>query len=201
MARTRTDDGDEKELTVDDKFELLIAALTQRKDGGLSKDDLREILAETQKTAANAMQKALKPENETHPHISVFSYPEGDIAHPKGDLPFQFFYNAYPCHKFPETEHWREWELMKQVKPGEFTVVRKDGSVMGVSVKGEYDANQTLTKVSVEFPVSREEKWLVPPKSVVLYQLVYPDNPRKRFLEAMHEHLNLIMGDPVGATA
>jgi hypothetical protein len=148
---------------------------------------------------AKGVQKAMKPENEFHPGKSAFSYPEGDVARPKGDLPFQFLYNGYPCHMFPETEHWREWELMKEVKPGEYTVVRKDGSIMAVTVKGETDANMKLTKISVEFPVSREEKWLVPPKSVVLYQLVYPDNPRKRFMEAMHEHLQMVFDEGVTA--
>jgi hypothetical protein len=187
------------ELTVDDKFELLIQALTSRQDGSISKDDLREILVETQKSSATAMQKAMKPENDTHPGISAFSYPEGDAAKPKPTLPFQFFYNAYPCHKFPETEHWRELELMAQVQPGEYTVIRKDGSKMAVTVKGERDADNKLTAIKVEFPISRDEKALVPPKSVVLYQLVHPDNPRKRFLEAMHEHLNLMMSEPVTA--
>jgi hypothetical protein len=184
-----------RELTSDDKFDLLISALTQKQAGGITKEDLASILEANSKT----MQKALKPENDTHPGKSVFSHPEGDIAKPKGDLPFQFFYNGYPCHMFPETETWREWELMKQVVPGEFTVMRKDGTVMKVVVTGERDALGKTTKLDVQFPVSREEKWLVPPKSVVLYQLIYPDNPRKRFMEAMQEHLQLIFGEGVTA--
>jgi hypothetical protein len=184
----------DRELTTDEKFEMLIAALTQRTDG-ITKDDLKEILDANSK----GIQKALKPENEFHPGISAFSYPEGDVKHPKPDLPFQFWYNGYPCHMFKETEHWREWELMAQVKPGEYTVVRKDGSVMQVTVKGETDANLKLTKISVEFPVSREEKWLVPPKTVVLYQLVYADHPRQRFVEAMNEWMQTEFHDGVPA--
>jgi hypothetical protein len=154
---------------------------------------------DAQTAAAKTMQKAMKPENESHPHISAFSYPEGDIAHPKATLPCEFWYNGYPCHMFPETEHWREMELMAQVTPGVFTVLRKDGTLMEVTVKGERDASQKLTKLSVEFPVTREEKWLIPPKTVLLYQLVHSDNPRKRFLEAMHEHLTVMMGAEVSA--
>lgn len=175
-------------------------------DEGYSPEDVMALAAlqaasaksatiDAQTAVAKTMQKAMKPENQTHPHISAFSYPEGDIAKKKATLPFEFFYNGYPCHMFPETEHWREMELMAQVTPGEFTVVRKDGTLMAVTVKGERDANHTLTKVSVEFPVTREEKWLVPPKTVLLYQLVHSDHPRKRFLEAMQEHLILMMGD------
>lgn len=180
----------EKELTTDDKFELLIAALTASKAEGITKEDLQQILEANSK----GIQKAMKPENEFHPGKSVFSYPEGDIARPKGDLPFAFFYNGYPSHMFPETETAREWELMKQVTPGEYTVVCKDGSLMAVTVKGETDASLKLTKLDVHFAVTRETKSIVPPKSVVLYQLVYPDNPRQRFLEAMTEYLTAQMG-------
>src|SRR5688572_1409437 len=101
----KTDDADK--LTTDDKFELLIQALMTRKDDGLDKDALREILAEN--TAAT--QKALKPENTNHPAISAFSYPEGDRQKPKAPLPYQLFWNNYPAYKFSETEAWYEWEL------------------------------------------------------------------------------------------
>ena len=189
MAR-RDDDGLD-----DDKFTRLLEVLVQQKTQPLDIEALKVLLLETNRTA----RQEAKPENENHPGKSCFNYPEGEVAHPKGDLPFQFFYNAYPCHKFPETEHWREWELMKLVTPGEYTVMRKDGSIMTVEVKGERDANQKLTRIDVSFPVSREEKWLVPPKTVVLYQLVYPDNPRKRFMEAMQEWLQIVFSDEVPA--
>lgn len=42
---------------------------------GVSAGDLRELL--------QAQRKAMKPENEQHPGISAFSYPEGDQARPK----------------------------------------------------------------------------------------------------------------------
>jgi hypothetical protein len=172
------------EMTADEKFQMLIAALVERKDQGISPDTIEKLLA----GQATAMQKAMKPENTNHPGFSAFR-PKGG---PDPVLPCQFFYNNYPASKFPETLHDRELELMARVVPGEFTVIRKDGSLMIVTVKGERDANQTLTKISVEFPISREDKWLVPPMTVVLYQLVYPDNPRVRFVEAMQEHFALI---------
>jgi hypothetical protein len=174
-------------MTVDDKFEMLIAALTQRQDGGISKDDLKQILQDTQTNTAKAMQKAMKPENAQHPGISVFSHPAGDQAMPKPPLPYaQLFWNHYPIHKFPETETWAEWDLLRQLQPGEFTVVRKDRSLMTVTVKGERDAAGNLQKVEVEFPVTREEKWLVPPKFVLAYQLVHAGTaePRKLFKDA-----------------
>lgn len=46
--------------------------------GGISKDDLKDLM--------NAQRKALRPENEQHPGISVYSYPEGELARPKPPL-------------------------------------------------------------------------------------------------------------------
>ena len=195
----RKDETDEKPaLSVDDKFELLIAALASKPQSGLTKEDLREILAGTAEYSADAMKKSLKPENEAHPGKSCFSYEEGDVARPRPELPYEFFYNAYPVHKFPETEHWRELELMTQVQPGTYTVIRRDGTPMPVEVKGERNVDGKITKIAVEFAVSRGEKSLVPPKSVVLYQLIHNENPRKAFVEAMTEYFQVVMGaEPV----
>lgn len=46
--------------------------------GGISASDLRDLM--------QAQRKAMRPENERHPGISAFSYPEGDLARPKPDL-------------------------------------------------------------------------------------------------------------------
>ena len=76
----RKDETESPTLSVDDKFELLINALTARAGGGITKDDLQEILAGTAQYSAEAMKRSLKPENEAHPGISCFSFPEGDVA-------------------------------------------------------------------------------------------------------------------------
>jgi hypothetical protein len=179
-----------------DQFERLIAALTAQAQTQqpLDKAALKEILTETAQLSASSMQKAMKPENDTHPGISALSYPEGDVARPRPTLPFECFYNRYPVHKFPETQHWRELELLAEVKPGKYTVIRRDNTPMPVEVLGTKDANGNLTKIEIEFAVSREEKALVPPMAVLLYQIVHPDNPRKRFLEAMQEYYQILAG-------
>lgn len=46
--------------------------------GGISAADLKELI--------HAQRKAMKPENEQHPGISVYSYPEGEQARPKPAL-------------------------------------------------------------------------------------------------------------------
>jgi hypothetical protein len=53
---------------------------------------LKEIMMESQKAAAEATHKAMRPENAVHPHISVYSYPEGDIERPKPKLTRDTFF-------------------------------------------------------------------------------------------------------------
>lgn len=188
----------------EDQFAQLLQVLAAGRDrgNGLDTETLKTALEGAALLSAQTMRKAMRPENETHPGVSVFSYPEGDVARPKKIPPFAFFYNGYPCSKFMETEHWREVELMNDVQPGEFTVIRMDGSKMTVSVTAERDADGQITKMHVLFPVSREEKSLVPPKATVLYQLVHAGTkaPKVLFVEGLNEWLQLTLGasDAVG---
>lgn len=188
----------------DEQFAQLLGAITanqQANGGGLDPAMLREAMTGAAIAAASHTVKVQNPSNSTHPGISAFSYPEGERARPKPVPSFAFLYNGYPCTKFLETEHWRECELMCDVVPGEYAVIRTDGTKMAVTVKGERDADGKLTKIDVQFPVSREERVLVPPKAVVLYQIVHSGerSPRQLFVEAMNAWLQITLGDPVAA--
>jgi hypothetical protein len=179
------------ELTTDDKFAMLIQALTQRQEQGISAETLKELLA----GQAENMRAAEERENKRPPLHSSLAYPEGDRDKPRENiLTKQVFLNGFPLHKFPEASHWWELELAEQVKPGTYRVIRKDGSDMTVEVKGETDPKGVLTKISIEHGISREEKNQIPPVPVLLYQLVYNDAPQKRFVEAMHLYLDLMVG-------
>lgn len=218
MAKTKTDDEiDTTPAYSKEQLRAIVAAgMSVREarlllDDGYTPDDVLEIAqvqaaaatqaaATAQTATAKAMQKAMRPENETHPGISCFSYPEGDRAHPKPPLPFEVYLDTYPASKWPETEHWREWELMAQLQPGEFTIMRKDGIPMRVTVSGERDVNGQLKKVVVDLPKDKDERKQVPPKIVLLSQLVRHTEPaRKVFLEATHEYMQLMFGDAPGA--
>lgn len=154
--------------------------------------------ADAAKVAADHTHKLANPSNKVHPAKSVFSYPEGDVAKPRPVLPFEFMYNGYPFHKFPETQHWRELELAALVQPGDYRVMRKDYTDMKVSVTAERDANEKVTKLEVRFTVSREDRDKVPAQAVVLYQLVHAHAGRsvkRLYLEAMQEWLTITLGD------
>lgn len=181
---------EKKELTADEKFELLLQALTAKQAEGLSKDSLRELLTET----AKVTQKALKPENDAHPQISCFNKPGGYLANPHEKLQCDTFYRGFPVHKAYETHHWREIELLNQVKPGEYTVLRKDLTPMKVRVTGEFDAHGTITKKEISFDVSREERHYIPAMTVLLYQILHSDRPVQQvYLEAMQADLQQLM--------
>lgn len=182
---------------MEEKFLMLLEALTQRKSEGIDAETLKAILAAN----ATGVQKALKPENTDHPGISTMSYPEGDKAKPReGILKVPFFWNNFPVHKAIETHHYRELELAAQVEPGVYTALRKDGSLMTVTVDASKDAAGNISEIRVTYPVSREEKWLIPPMMVLLYQIVYNDgNPQQRFVEAMTEFFKMSMPGAVAA--
>jgi hypothetical protein len=196
LLRDNDNTAQQAVLTDTDKFERLIAALMQQKSAGIDIDALRAVLSENSKAVA----KTMRPENETHPGMSAFSHPEGDIARPRVALPFELLWNNYPVHKFPETQHWRELELMAKLKPGVFKVLMKDGTPMTVTVKADRNAKDEITRIVVEFPVSREDKFRIPPMSALLYQIVTEEGTTQtRFIAAMTEHLNIMLSAAVGA--
>lgn len=75
-----------------DQIKSLSITLGQARSsgGGLSASDLKSILVEV----AAGQRKAMKPENDTHPGISVFSHPEGEVAHPKAKLAREVHFNG-----------------------------------------------------------------------------------------------------------
>lgn len=120
---------------------------------GYSFEDIKEIL-ETQRAArieeragevafqadanAKANKKLTMPENTTHPHVSAFSYPEGDIARPRPVLKCPMYWlNELVEH---DQSTAKELELFNQLQPGRYRCERPDGSPMQVDVIVENDA-------------------------------------------------------------
>lgn len=175
---------EKKELSTDDKFELLIAALANSRSG-ITKEDLAEIMGAN----AQQFQKAMKPENTVNPNVSVM-HPGGG---PFRTLKYEFLYNGFPVHKFPESHHDRELELIDQLQPGEYTVFGKDLSLMKVTVKAkERDAHNTITKMELTFPVTRETKAQVPSMFMLLYQVVHNTNLEESFQKGSQEYLQML---------
>lgn len=179
-----------------EQFAQLLQAIATNKASGLDAESLTAILERTAQSTATAMQKAMKPENADHPGISVFSHPLGDKAQPKPPLPYELFWNGYPVHKFPETETWKEWLAQSNLPgPGNYPVLRLDGSKMVVEVKAEFNADGQMTKALVTHPVTREDKDRIPPKPAIIAQMHAKDDPKGAFIAAMQEHIGGMFGE------
>jgi hypothetical protein len=87
--------ADKKEpAAAESRLETLLAKFLETgMQNQLTPDMLREIVSTVGVQSAQVMHKAVRPENEIHPHISAFSYPEGDIARPKPKLARKTFVN------------------------------------------------------------------------------------------------------------
>ncbi len=90
---------------------------------------------------AQAMKKALRPENEIAPAISVFN-PRGETKYPR-PKPTQIYMMArYPiCDPGNyDTTTWTEIELLNSLRGGAYRVTKSDGMDIEVLVKGETDS-------------------------------------------------------------
>lgn len=91
---------------------------------------------------AKAMKKALHPENETHPAISVYN-PLGERDHPRQKPSHIFIIGPYPiCDPGNyDTTTATEIALLNQLKAGQYPVTKADGSQVRILVKTEGDAS------------------------------------------------------------
>ncbi len=181
-----------------EQFAALLASVRDTAATG-QMDRLEQILLKTAEVSAQTMKRALKPENDHHPGVSVFSYPEGDVAKPRPALAHEVYWNGFPVHQFPETWHWLELELLARIAPGEYFVSKaNDEGAHAVSATGEYDADGKLTKLTILCQCSRDEQRTAPPGAVWLYQMLHKHTPRAQsYIEGMTLFMqHIVMGKP-----
>lgn len=175
---------------------LLMEKLSQPASGGMTTEQLAEILKATGLSTASAMQKALKPENPFHPAVSVYSYPEGDRDRPRPTLRCPMTWVGHPIDSGNEgNEHWFELELLNQVEPGVYNVTRTDGSDTPLTVTGVRDTKGNLEKLDFTFPVKDGGKHNVAPKPVWLLQCL-----GLTYMEAMTKYLQVSIDDTKAKT-
>lgn len=175
-----------------EQFTQLLAAIKQSGNAEQT-SNLETILLKTAEVSAQNMKRALKPENEQHHGKSIYAYPEGDLAKPRPELGFEFYWNGFPVHKFRDIHHWYELELMAQLQPGEYRVsLANNEGTQKVSVKADRDANGKIERMDVKAEgMSRDVARSAPPTAVWLYQMLHADQPlgvtyiegTKRFME------------------
>ncbi len=81
---------------------------------------------------AKATRKAMRPENEHHPGVSVYSRPGGEQVNPKGDLVCKTFWAGTTLS--PDTLTADELDLVNSVPEGKYLCTRSDSSKVKVTV-------------------------------------------------------------------
>lgn len=165
--------------------------------GGLDADTLEKILTRTAEMTAASMQKALKPENTHHPGISFGSYPEGDRLKPRPVLPFELLWKGFPIHREIELSTYWELEQYARLKPGAYTVSRRDGAPLKVTATAQYAPDgETIERLIVDFDCDRDVRPMVAPPYIMAYQMNHPHRDRQEtFVEGMTNLLQIELAD------
>lgn len=104
----------------------VLTLIEQGQKNQMSPETLAGILDKVGVNVAHGMHKAVRPENEIHPHISAFSYPEGDIARPKPDLKRTVYFNFHKEKKEDltpaEIEAYNSINDDCEARGGQFTI-------------------------------------------------------------------------------
>lgn len=134
---------------------------------------------------AQAMKKALRPENEIAPGISVYN-PKGEHKYPRPKPTQIYMYaNVYPIADPGnyDTVTWTELELLNQLKPGDFMVTKADGTSVKATIKTEYDGDGTRPRrTSIFIPMANDEQkegW--PPLVQVLTEILTGETPMQSY--------------------
>lgn len=144
-------------ITAQDFMQVMAQFAEAIKSVGLDKGALSDILKQQGEATAELARKAKWPENATHPHISVFSYPEGDIARPKPKLTrLTYFCGAEEQEDAltpAEIDAYNAITAPREVRGGAWRAVIKRPSAVG----------------------GKEELWIWVPKDTVDQRMVLPN--------------------------
>lgn len=133
---------------------------------------------------ALAMKKALRPENEISPMVSVYN-PKGETAFPRPKPTHIYLMGPYPIAEPGnyDTCTWTEIELLNQLVPGSYTVTKADGQDVKLTVKTEYDASgKKPYRTTLIMPIADDDQkanW--PPLMQVLTQVITGEAPMASF--------------------
>lgn len=195
MSKEREDGAAPVALT-HEQFAELLQMVGQASGSGVTAETLRTILREVSQISATSMRKALKPENPQAPDISVYSYPEGELAKPRPKLRCDITWGGAPLRDLAHTLTAREIDLLNQIEPGVYRVTRTDGQTVELAVTGTRGATGAWETLTAVFPVTRQDKDFIPPLPVWLYQITHADaDPRVSFMEGMQAHLAAALRD------
>jgi hypothetical protein len=96
------------------------------------------------------------PENKQAPGISVYSYPEGELAHPKPPLKCKMYWVGYPLTT--DTLTPTEVDLLNRMTPGEYKVTKTDGLQIPFRVAAKYNDRMELDELAFTFRCTGADK-------------------------------------------
>lgn len=96
------------------------------------------------------------PENKQSPGISVYSYPEGDLARPKPAMKCKMFWVNRELT--PETLTPGEIELLNKLEPGEYRVTKTDGTQIPFKVEAKRNDRLEIEQLAVWFQCKDEHR-------------------------------------------
>jgi hypothetical protein len=175
--KSRLKDTPAESLSITD----LIAALKA------FRGDDDETLKKRAQFEAEAQKRVLRPENERHPGISAFSYPEGELKRPKPELRCKVFWVGIDERVEQNTP--AEVELFNQLiakteregfssmdddkEPcAVYSLLKTDGSPLRVTVKGRSGMGGRLTEMVVAFPCRGDNRHNLPTKVAMLRDML-----------------------------
>jgi len=133
---------------------------------------------------ARAMKKALRPENETAPDVSVYN-PLGERDNPRKKPSHIFMQGPYPVCSPQDysTTTATEIALCEALVPGDYMVTKADGIDVKVSIKVDYESNGTKPyKTTILMPMADDEQknnWV--PLVQLLTQITTGEAPTASF--------------------
>jgi hypothetical protein len=127
---------------------------------------------------ALAMKKQLRPENETHPDVSVYN-PRGERDHPRPRLICEMFLGPYPLEK--DVLSVKEIELLNRLEPGLYDVTKADGMIVPFHVIPRMRVDgRTVERITIAFPCADDDqKQNFPPFAMMLREVVDQIEVRK----------------------
>lgn len=155
----------------------------------LTFDQLKELLAQTRMSEdeqarlirlqadenAKANRRALRPENERHPGVSVYNPSGGTWPKPKCKL----IWIAEPVDQDHQSTV-EEIELFNELQPGDYTCTRSDGTKMRVKVSAERsDIDNSILKLTVWFDTRDHLRHNLPPKTAMLREMLAQQKERQ----------------------
>lgn len=146
--------------------EMLTSAMRQGSGGGITAEQLRDVMKEVVTVQADAHKAAMKEIAErdqrddlNYPRKSVFSYPEGDKARPRPELKCPMLWVGGAIDY--DTTTASEIEYLNQYEPGDYTFKRTDGvTTEKLTVTGERTAAGKVSKLSFAFPTKEQRDTL-----------------------------------------